>query len=70
MAKQTGKNIVPLTEAVLAHRDRLVQRVQKMDVIDADAVCHLNLIERWLSDFEPETDQPPSKGSGARLPDG
>ncbi len=52
MASQSNNNVVPLVEAAVAYRNRLIEREQQSSVVDFVAIRDTTQqIERWLVEF-------------------
>ena len=52
MASQSNDNVVPLVEAVVAYRNRLIERERQSSVADIVATRDTTKqIERWLVEF-------------------
>jgi hypothetical protein len=52
MASQSNDNVVPLVEAAIAYRNRLIERERQSDVVEFVAVRDTTQqIERWLVEF-------------------
>ncbi len=52
MASQTNDNVVPLVEAVVAYRNRLIERERHSSVVDFVAIKDTTQqFERWLVEF-------------------
>ena len=52
MASQSNDNVVPLVEAVVAYRNRLIERERQSSVPDIVAIRDTTQqIERWLVEF-------------------
>ncbi len=52
MASQSNDNVVPLVEAAIAYRNRLIERERQSSVVDFVAVRDTTQqIERWLIEF-------------------
>ena len=52
MASQSNDNVVPLVEAVVAYRNRLIEREQQSSATDIVAINDTTQqIERWLVEF-------------------
>ncbi len=52
MASQSNDNVVPLVEAVVAYRNRLIERERQSSVVDFVAIRDTTQqIERWLVEF-------------------
>ena len=52
MASQSNDNVVPLVKAIVAYRNRLIEREQQSRVVDFVAIRDTTQqIERWLVEF-------------------
>ncbi len=52
MASQPNDNVVPLVEAVVAYRNRLIERERQSSVVDFVAIKDTTQqFERWLVEF-------------------